>query len=169
LNPFFFVTYARSLFAARRYSEAIEKAKRVAALNSNRGADDVMVVASIALGKAEAARAYLGGIQPEQLRLAWTAIVEARAGNRAASDAALSLLRKRDNNSIDFHLATVYAQRGETGAAIDALEAALRHKDFYLSRVAIDPFLDPLRKEPRFKAVQDAVIPPDLFVPPKRG
>jgi hypothetical protein len=35
--------------------------------------------------------------------------------------------------------------------------------------IAVDPFLDPLRKEPRFKAVQDKIIPPDLFVPPKRG
>lgn len=38
-----------------------------------------------------------------------------------------------------------------------------------LSQIAVDPFLDPIRREPRFKAVQDAVIPPDLFVPPKRG
>lgn len=37
-----------------------------------------------------------------------------------------------------------------------------------LQVIAFDAALDPIRREPRFKAVQDQVIPPSLLVPLKR-
>lgn len=91
-----------------------------------------------------------------------------RAGNRPASDAALAAMCKQDGESINYFLAIVHAQRGETEMALAALEAALPRKESQLTFIAVEPVLDPVRREPRFKAVQDAVIPPDLFVPPKR-
>jgi hypothetical protein len=97
-----------------------------------------------------------------------TVLLEARAGNRAAADAALAALRSSNAESRNYCLATVHAQAGETAAALTALETALQRTESSLSRIAVDPFLDRIRREPRFKAVQDAVIPPDLFGPPKR-
>ena len=101
--------------------------------------------------------------------LTLSAMLEARAGNRAASDAALAGLRKIDDGTLHYQFAQVHAQRGEIAAALNSIEAAQKTGDPGLIDIAVDPFLDPLRKEPRFKAVQDKIIPPDLFVPPKRG
>jgi hypothetical protein len=58
--------------------------------------------------------------------------------------------------------------RGETVATLDEIETALRTKDTGLAAIAIDPAVDLVRREPRFKAAQDTIIPLDLFVPPKR-
>lgn len=93
-------------------------------------------------------------------------MVESVGGLRLG--AALANLRQSNNGNINTLVATVHSQRGDTEAALGALETALQRKESALSRVAISQYFDPIRREPRFKAVQDAVIPPDLFVPPKR-
>ena len=48
----------------------------------------------------------------------------------------------------------IYAQWGETARALDWLDTAMRHRDPYLIRVRQSPLFDPLRKEPRFQAIQ---------------
>lgn len=70
---------------------------------------------------------------------------------------------------VEVNFPQIHAQRSEIPGALDALELGLKIGDIGLLDIAVDPLLDPLRKEARFKAVQDKIIPPDLFVPPKRG
>jgi TolB-like protein len=168
-NPYYFSTLANCLIAARRYREAADAAQQASILSKNNiVGGGLQVVALLALGRIQAARALLPTVVPEHARFAFTAIVEARAGNRAASDFALMQLRSKSYDSINSFLAIVHAQRGEPVAALAALETAIEFKEVGVVRIAFDPSLDPIRNEPRFKAVQDAVIPPDLFVRPKR-
>ncbi len=167
-NPYYYFTYGKTLYAARRYREAAEASRHASALSNNQLGIFFLIRALLCMDDIESARANLGNIQQEQMRLSYKAIIEARAGNRAASDAALLQLRKRGDDSINTYMATVHAQRGETAAALDALETALRSKEVGITFIAIDPLFDPISRESRFKAVRDAVVPPDLFVPPKR-
>lgn len=46
---------------------------------------------------------------------------------------------------------------GNTGEALNWLETALRLRDPYLATLKTDPRIDPLRKEPRFQAVERAL------------
>ena len=48
----------------------------------------------------------------------------------------------------------VYAQWGQTAHALDWLEAVMRDRDPYLVQLSADPPVDPLRKEPRYQAVE---------------
>jgi hypothetical protein len=50
--------------------------------------------------------------------------------------------------------AVIYAQWGNTPKALEWLDTALRLRDPGLEQLKVDPFLDPLRKEPRFQAIE---------------
>ena len=53
-----------------------------------------------------------------------------------------------------YEYAVVYAQWGETAKALEWLEAAMRVHEPKLERVRVNPFLDPVRSEPRFQAIE---------------
>jgi len=48
----------------------------------------------------------------------------------------------------------VHAQWGNIGKALEWLETAYRLRDSNLDTLKVDPFIDPLRKEPRFQAIE---------------
>lgn len=169
LNLSYIDRYGRALNAARRYKEAAEAGRQAMALSNNLRGGIPLYSAQLAIGRIDAARETLRYIPDELDRLTATALIEARAGNRAASDAALAALRERGAESINYVFASAHAQRGEAEAALGALEISLQLRESSLTEIAVEPWFDPIRREPRFKAVQDAVIPPDLFVPPKQG
>ncbi len=53
-----------------------------------------------------------------------------------------------------YQYAEIYAKWGNTGKALDWLETAQRLRDTGLPWLKTDPLLDPLRKEPRFQAIE---------------
>jgi len=55
----------------------------------------------------------------------------------------------------------VYAQWGNVAQALDSLETAERLQDGGLAFLKTDPLLDPLRKEPRFQAIERELKFPD--------
>ena len=50
-----------------------------------------------------------------------------------------------------FYIAGVYAQLGDKDNAFLWLERAYENRDFFLTFVKVDPQMDPLRSDPRFK------------------
>jgi hypothetical protein len=56
-----------------------------------------------------------------------------------------------------YQYAEIYTQWHQQGAALDWLDKALRLRDPGLVYLRIDPLLDPVRKEPRFRAVERAL------------
>jgi serine/threonine-protein kinase len=157
---------AQALFNLRRYGDALTAAQKANDLSNGSRAGTQVYEALVMLGRFAEARQRIARL-PVGLNLPRAALLETRAGNRAAADAALAGLDKLDPRLTAFGRALVHAQRGETAAALDALDAAVAVKNSGLQNIAFNPFLDPLRKEPRFNAIQDAIIPPDLIVPPK--
>ena len=165
-NPFWLDIYSSTQLAARRFSEAADTARNTLAFSKDQRGGANLFDALLAMNQMDAARAILPKIRALPTRFAATAILAARATDRVASDAALANLRQSNNAFINMLVATVHSQRGETEAALVALETAWQRKESALSRIAITPYFDPIRSEPRFKAVQDKIIPPDLFVRP---
>ena len=59
-----------------------------------------------------------------------------------------------------YSLATVYIGLGDKEEALYWLEKGYRERaGGQLARIKVDPFLDPLRGDPRFEALADKVIP----------
>jgi hypothetical protein len=50
--------------------------------------------------------------------------------------------------------AYIYAQRGDTARALDWLDTSMRIRSTWLGRLKETRLLDPLRKEPRFQAIE---------------
>jgi DNA-binding winged helix-turn-helix (wHTH) protein/Flp pilus assembly protein TadD len=79
----------------------------------------------------------------------------ALAGREAA---ARKLLRKlRDAGVSAYRLATIQLALGDEKAALSELERAAAERDHWMVWLKVDPMLDPLREDPRFPALLQAV------------
>jgi tetratricopeptide (TPR) repeat protein len=82
-----------------------------------------------------------------------------KLGRHADAEAMLAKIRASYGDAPAWWYSLMYAQRGDTARALDWLEAAMRTRDPFLDLK--DPLLDPLRKEPRFQAIERALKFPD--------
>lgn len=85
------------------------------------------------------------------LALTGRAITLHRMGQREHSVATLQELITAVGESASYQIAEVYAQWGDADNAISWLERGFVIRDPGLQFLAIDPMLDPIRKDPRFQ------------------
>lgn len=74
------------------------------------------------------------------------------AGRRTEADVALQRARaaSREVDPPAFQIETLFVALDELGEAFDWLETAYEVRSPWMSRIAIEPLLDPLRDDPRF-------------------
>jgi serine/threonine-protein kinase len=60
---------------------------------------------------------------------------------------------KKSRYVMSYWLAVVHAALGDKDAAFAELETAFQNRDWFLPRLKVDPFMDPLRDDPRFDAM----------------
>ena len=82
------------------------------------------------------------------------AILFNKLNRLAEAQAEVAALKKTDGDSDAFQYAEIYAQWGDIQQALERLETAYRLQDAGLRDLKADPFLDPLRNEPRFRAIE---------------
>lgn len=80
------------------------------------------------------------------------AIAQVARGDRQAADAALADLIAH-NQGLDYQVAQIYAFRGEKEKAFEWLQIAFDHRDSGMLALLIDPILNGLHDDPRFKAL----------------
>jgi TolB-like protein len=80
-----------------------------------------------------------------------------KLGRQADAETALARFKALEGNAGAYGYATIYAQWGNTPKALEWLETALQLRDPQLMYLKAEPLLDPLRKEPRFKAIEKAL------------
>jgi TolB-like protein len=85
------------------------------------------------------------------------AIAYDKLGRHADAEAMLAKLQTWMGDNDAFQYAEIYSQWGSTNQALEWLETALRLRDAGLGWLRTDPLLDPLRKEPRFQAIERAL------------
>jgi len=154
------------LFNARRFDDSIEQLRKTVQM------DPAFYYARRALGEAleikgqtkeamaeyEKARALN---QEDPLPLALLGRVYARIGRR---DEALKILKRLQTSSSQgyvspYNFALVYLGLGQKDEAIRALEQTYEDRDGYnIAFLKVDAFLDPLRGDPRFKALVQRVF-----------
>jgi tetratricopeptide (TPR) repeat protein len=81
------------------------------------------------------------------------AMVYDKLGRHADAKAVLAKLTAAFVDAPAYQYAEIYGQWGNRAKALEWLEKALQVRDPGLAMLKVDPFLDPLRKEPRFQAI----------------
>ena len=147
------------LIYARRYPDAITAARRSLQFSPKRHiARSRVGDALILLGRSkEAIAEYAQMPSGDPWRLLGEAIAFHKVGDRAASDRAFSELVAGYGDAFSHQQADIHAQRGETDQAFAALQRALEVRDPGLMAIRVDPFLDPIRSDPRLAAVERAL------------
>ena len=155
LNPLAPTSYsiqAAILIDLRRYSEAIQAARKSLQLAPSREWPHQLIAnALILMNRPDEALKELNSVPADDLyRLASEAIIAARAGDSSAVQRIVSQIQKGSGDSAMFQYAQVYAQARQFDPAFEALEKGLAVKDPGVTGVRTDPFLDPIRRDPRY-------------------
>ncbi len=140
---------------ARRFDEAVEQAKRTYDLDPN------FIGGRNWLGHTYAAKGmYCRGVdvggKASGLRHAFTCdsrILLFQGG--ANRDMALRIIEQwkeaeKKKYVQNYWVAITYAAVGDKDGAFAELEKAYQNRDWFLQRIKVDPFMDPLRNDPRF-------------------
>jgi len=143
------------LRAVRRYREAIVAfgdglALAPDALDARRE----LAVTQYLLGDSEAALSSCEKATDDQYRQQCLAMAYQKLGRHADAKSALAKATALWGDSGAALYAEVYAQWDDTAEALDSLDTALRLHNPGLEGLRTNPLLDPLRKEPRFQAIE---------------
>jgi TolB-like protein/tetratricopeptide (TPR) repeat protein len=152
----------RALYAARRYEQAIAVYAEVISLEpdfkvtyGDRG------FAFYGLGDLQSARASCETKPDYWVGQQCLSVIYDKLGRHADAEAVLSKMKTAMGDAAAYQYATIYAQWGNRAKALEWLETALRLRDPGLVDLKTDPLLDPLREEPRFKAIERELKFPD--------
>ena len=138
-------------YAARNYRAAIAPIARALELNPNlSNAHAFAGYSKMMLGDLSGAAAEFEAEPHSVFRLSGLAIVKRKMGDEAGAKRYFNQLVAESGDAALYQQAQVLAQWGQKDEAMAALEKAHAVGDFGLIYFATDPFLDPLRKEPRF-------------------
>jgi serine/threonine-protein kinase len=154
LNAAGFRLEANAQYCAGRLAGSAAAFRKTLALAPNRQLPRAFLAMTLAeMGKVDDAFAQLKQLPPDYLfRLVVEAIVYARQGNRAASDAALTRAQEVNGDAAHYQYADVHAQRGEPDEAFASLERAWAFRDPGLAILKRDALMRPIRGDPRFRA-----------------
>jgi len=158
LNPLTPTSYSvRSaiLIELGQYAEAIQAARKSLQLAPGREWPHQLIAnALILMNRPNEALAELKSVPADDLyRLASEGIIAARAGKTNAVERIVSQIQEGSGDSAMFQYAQVYAQAHQLDRAFEALEKGLTVKDPGLTGVRTDPFLDPIRRDPRYRTL----------------
>jgi serine/threonine-protein kinase len=158
LDPLEPPTYTRRadvLIALRRYSEAIASARKSLQLAPDRSYPHQVIGDALALlNRPNDARAEYKKVSADDVfRLAGEAMLDGRSHNLSAVEVTIARMRKLFGDAASYNYAQVYAQANETDRAFAALNKAFEVKDPGLTGLKTDPFLDPIRSDPRYAAL----------------
>ena len=91
--------------------------------------------------------------------LQYAALIQAHAfaGDRPGARKLMGELTERAKRGEfgAFTLAVAYGSLGEIDRGIALLHQAIDERDIFMPEVFFDPLLDPLRKDPRFRGVEE--------------
>jgi TolB-like protein/Flp pilus assembly protein TadD len=160
LNPQTWALKSWTLLNGRRYAESAEAARQALAIAPHHlRARTLLAWDLILLGRADEAARELQSVPADDYRkLVAQAAIAVRSSRRAEATAVIPALHKRYGNTAKYQEAQIYAQLGDSDRAIQALRDSWTLRDSGLGAIRVDPFLDPVRKDPRFAAIARQVF-----------
>jgi TolB-like protein/Flp pilus assembly protein TadD len=150
LNPLIHRAAGSIEFAARNYAASIPPARQALTMNPRMSrAHAALGDALQMLGRLDEARQEYEAEPAALFGNAGLAVVHHKLGNAAAARDAFARLMK-EGDAVLYQQAQVLAQWGQLDSSIERLQRALSVGDSGLIYARNDPFLDPLRDDPRF-------------------
>lgn len=150
LNPLIHRAAGSIEFAARRYAASIPPGRQALAMNPRMSRVHAAIGdALVMLGKLAEARKEFLAEPAHGFGLAGLAVVEHKLGQGAAARNAYDEMLQTEGDRMLYQQAQVLAQWGQTDLAMECLQRALANGDSGLVYARNDPFLDPLRGDPR--------------------
>jgi TolB-like protein len=144
----------QALYMARRYEAAVATYGEGISLEPGfRGTYPARGLAYYGLGDLERARASCEMKPDFWLSQECLAVIYDKLKKHADAEAELAKMKAALGDAAAYQYATIYAQWGNRAKALEWLETAMRLRDPGLEILKTDPLMDPLRQEPRFKAV----------------
>jgi serine/threonine-protein kinase len=155
LNPAAFGVQARILYDWRRYDQAIKYARRSLDLAPQRFGPRILIGSIFVLrGRLDEAQSQFDRL-PENnpYRLQGEGLIAAKRGDRNGAAAKIAEMVSRYGDAMNYQIADVEALLGDKDKAMAALDRAYALRDPGLASIQVDPYLDPLRGDPRFQAL----------------
>jgi tetratricopeptide (TPR) repeat protein len=148
------------LFLGRRYPAAIESARQALAIKpQNLRAKGLVASSLLMLDRTDETVRELKTMPADDYRrLVIEGTIAARSGRTADALGAVRAMEKRYGDAANYQYAEVYAQTGMIEKGIMALDAAWSKRDSGLGSMLVDPFVDPLRKDPRFSVLANRLF-----------
>jgi TolB-like protein/Flp pilus assembly protein TadD len=147
-------------FYGRQYDRALAEAKQVFDLDPN------FIVGRWALSQAYIVKGMsaeaitlneeaLKKDPTNQVFLRFAGLAYAKAGRRREAEEIIDRFREiaKTQYVMSYHLALIYAGLGDPDKAFAELEKSFEARDYLLPRIKVEPFLDPVRGDPRFKVL----------------
>lgn len=151
LNASIFRSFGNIKFAERQYEAAIAAGQQALTINPERNSVNGDIGDSyVMLGELDKARAAYAKEKNSLITLTGLAIIEHREGFRNKAEKHLEQLMAEHGDNALYQKSQVLAQWGDADAAFAALAEAKRLRDSGMVYLLNDPFLDPIRKDPRF-------------------
>ena len=155
LSVFAYRSLAVVMDDLHQYRDAIEAANRALSLNPK----DVRQAALRGLALVHLEEYESGAQSCNTPPLDWEshlclAIAYDKLHRRQDAEAQLQIMNKELGDASAYQYAEIYAQWGDIPKSLDWIESAYRLKDPGIIAVERDEFLNPIRKEPRFQAVE---------------
>lgn len=152
LNASAYMVRGSCLRAMRRFREAGENFRIAMSLAPQRNtprnwAAEILML----LDQSAEARALLAKAPPDDVfGQTNVAILDARGGDRSGAEARIAQMRATSGDSVSYQYGQIYAQLGDADNAFSAFDKAVAVRDPGLIGLKRDPFLDPIRRDPRF-------------------
>jgi len=138
---------------ARQYDKALEQAKKTYDLDPNLVTGQNWMCHSYNLNGMYAESLAISEKLSNRSLLSALGYAYAKGGQRQKAETVLNQWKELEKTKYvaNYWMATVYAALGEKDAAFAELEKSYREHDWFFQRLRSDPFMDPLRDDPRFK------------------
>jgi tetratricopeptide (TPR) repeat protein len=155
LNPRSLSQLGRALYFARQYPEAAAAFAELITLDpDNKFAVGARGLAQYGMGDLQSARTSCEANADHWVSLWCLAMTYDKLGRRADAEAAVAKMKAANGVAAAYQYATIYAQWGDAPKSLEWLDAAVRGRDPGLPNLKSDPLMDPLRKQPRFQAIE---------------
>ncbi|QNM83478.1 TIR domain-containing protein [Sphingomonas sabuli] len=155
LNPQVYIARLMVLISMDRFDEAIAFGKSIERDKPYLFIfPELLAYALVIKGRYDEARAYAEKTPASDYnRLVVEGAILGRTGRAAEAGPVIAQLTERYGDAASFQFGQLYAQLGDKDRAFAALYRAFEIRDSGLLRTKTDPFIDPLRDEPRYTAL----------------
>lgn len=160
LNAVARAVQSRILFYGRRYPQSLEAGRRALLIKSeNTLARSIIGWDLLMLNRFDEATRMLESLPADDYRrIVGAAAIAVRLKRNDQALAAPDAIHNRYGDAANYQIAQIYAQLGDVDKGGAALQAAWEKRDSGLASMQVDPFIDSLRNDPRYRAVASRVF-----------